>query len=111
MKRPKSVLIGPCKWKVKWGAKKIKKHESFITDAYGLSVPMENTIYVDDALPLDSQREIFFHELLHSIMSTYQIAIVGSKEDREEALVGTLSPLLLDTLKRNSDMAEWLMEA
>lgn len=58
-------------------------------------------------------QETLLHEVLHALIWEAGITVPEDKEasedDREEKLVGQMSGVLLDCLKRNPHIVAWLM--
>lgn len=67
------------------------------------------TLRGPDGLAEDKVRETLLHETLHAIIGTSRVWPFDDHEGREEELVSTLAPLLLDTLRRNPGLVESLM--
>lgn len=79
-------------------------------DLEGWTKPWDTSIYLDRSLPPDKLHETLVHELLHAIHETSGInqAILDvlnldhKTGDRfEELITRLLSPVLIDTLRRN----------
>lgn len=105
MKPPSALRIGPYRYSVKADASVQKRveHEDG-HGLYGLHRPHELTIYVDPTPAEDMVRETLLHEVLHAILLAYRMG-----RDEEENLVAFLSPALLDCLRRNPKLAEYLL--
>jgi hypothetical protein len=65
------------------------------------------TITVRGNLPGDKLREVLLHEVLHAIVGSSRMALWES--DEEERIVAQLSPVLLNVLRTNPDLARFLL--
>lgn len=65
-------------------------------------------ILIAERLAERQERDTLLHEVLHGLFG-----LVGliSDDSEEERIVGTLTPLLLDTLRRNPQLVEYLVAA
>lgn len=114
--RPESVTVGPFEWSVHWDAKAIKEFGHCAGDpVFGQTHPNDLTIWIDPDRPEQALRETVLHELLHAVVSTFDIRVPYSMGDddgfsREERLVASLSSPLLDVLRRNPPLTGWLLE-
>lgn len=78
-------------------------------DLYGATdFPNLRIIISADVAPA-KQRNTILHELLHVVIDTTN-ADENLDGEAEEALVQRLSPLLLDTLRRNPQLVTFLMD-
>lgn len=72
----------------------------------------EQLITVADDRPLSGMQESLVHEILHALIWEACIAVPERPEDshdeREEKLVGQLSGVLLDCVKRNPHVFAWV---
>lgn len=112
MKRPNSIKVGATKWDIVWSEKKTRQHPESHDRVLGLTVHKEQTIYIDTSAKECGQRDTLLHEVLHVIMGVYSFApsSKGTMADREEKLIGSLAPTLLDTMQRNKAAFAWMME-
>ena len=62
------------------------------------------TISYDPAQTLPVLRETILHEMLHCILEH-----TGVEPDEHETLIRNISPLMLETLRRNPELVEWLV--
>lgn len=101
---PKKIKVGPYSIKVKIvkNLKKIAKNN----DTVGYFSPKDLVIYIQDGLEDSMQRETFTHELFHAIWLASGLTALDVKE---ELIVSILSPIFLDTLQRNKQLRESLM--
>lgn len=70
---------------------------------FGLMLPFEQKIVVNPRQGDDMKRDTVLHEVLHAILLG-----MGLEDDLEERVISTVSPALLDTLRRNPDLVEYL---
>lgn len=104
-KPPKSVDVGPYPHRVSHKTKPIAKEvERTGKDLYGFYDEQTLTIHVHPETAPSLQRETLLHELLHAV-----IAVSGVKVKNEERVIRALSPVLLDTLRRNPELADYLL--
>lgn len=62
------------------------------------------TIHYDPEQTLPVLRETILHEMLHCILEH-----TGVDAEEHEALIRSISPLLLEALRRNPELVEWLV--
>lgn len=82
---------------------------------YGFTHPDWSEIILGPDQCLSQQRDTVLHELLHALLALVGVNKGGDRallpeEDDEERLVTALSPLLLDTLRRNPDLTAFLLD-
>lgn len=107
MKPPKTVQVGPHPYRIKFDDTRCNDIECRgQTDADQLQ------IILNSKLPTSMVRETVLHELLHACLDVQGVN-VGDKplldDDEHERLVRGLSPILLDVLRRNRDLAAFLL--
>lgn len=109
-KMPKEVVVGPYHYQVKNDKASMDsarvRFESL--EAIGFTSTHEQCIYVDPELNEDMRAEVLLHEILHAICEATGIGTTF-EEKEEEQFVATVSPLLLDTLRRNEEISEYLL--
>lgn len=109
-KMPKDVIVGPYNYQVKNDKSSMDsarvRFESL--EAIGFTSTHEQCIYVDPELNEDMRAEVLLHEILHAICEATGIG-TSFEEDKEEQFIATISPLLLDTLRRNEEIADYLI--
>ena len=106
---PKQVQVGPFTYSVTVDQAAIDRAgQEGRETLYGQTRHTISRILVDPELSADQKRETLQHEVLHACINTSGLAI--STTDQEN-LVGALSPILLDTLRRNPELVEYLLEA
>lgn len=112
MSRPNSIRIGATKWDIVWSEKKTKRHPEGNDRVLGLTIHKEQTIYIDDSTKECGQKDTLLHEVLHAIMGVYSFApsARGKELEREEKLICSMTPALLDTMQRNKKAFAWMME-
>lgn len=62
------------------------------------------TIHYDPTQSLPVLRETVLHEMLHCIFEH-----TGVDPEEHEQLIRSISPLVLETLRRNPELVEWLV--
>lgn len=104
----KSVQVGPFRFKIKWSKKALNKHRlKTDLDAVGLTLIDDQMILIDPHVGADMQRETLFHEVLHACW--FVCGFRETKKLTEEQTIVALSPVLLDTLRRNPKLVEALL--
>jgi hypothetical protein len=70
----------------------------------------ESKITIDGSGHPSVQRETLLHEILHAIIGHTNLSSEGGplSGDAEEAVIRAISPMLLDTLRRNPKLASYL---
>lgn len=108
MTLPKLINVGPFKCTV------VRTEEAIQKASLEAGVELDGqwqarslTIVIRPDLAADLEAETLVHEVLHVLF-----AIAGVEDDagEQEAIVTRLSPLLLDTLRRNPLMVRYLLE-
>ena len=61
-------------------------------------------IHYDPESTVPVLRETILHEMLHCILEH-----TGAEPDEHETLIRNISPLMLETLRRNPELVEWLV--
>lgn len=99
---PAKVVIGPHHYKVKVAKPSGLSHEQYGTTEVGTT-----TITLAPGMSGSQQRDTFLHEVLHAVLSlTGWDHRLGDK--REEQLVRSLTPALLEVLRDNPKVVKWL---
>ena len=82
-------------------------------DSYGETHTRQKRIKISNLIPHQVQRETLFHELIHaSFAETPVIELIKDLEDNEkieEAIVRTLSPILLQVLLENQEVSDFIL--
>jgi len=103
MKPPSSVQVGPYKYRVIVSKMAIIKANADAKDSrVGESDHSKQIITIDPKLGPDQLVETLLHEVLHAVNQ-----VGGRFLDEDDVL--RLSPLLLDTLRRNPELVEYLL--
>ena len=74
--------------------------------AWGLTEPRSERITLEPGQSPNFKRDTFLHELLHACLFASGMPL-GHEE--EERIVSALTPILLDTLRRNPAVVAYLM--
>lgn len=107
-RRPRSLLIGGGRWRVRWSAEAIR---AMFPDEEPLPAggcdAAEQTLAVDP-LPRAPhlEREVLLHELLHACLSNSSVTL---DYEQEERLVAVVSPRLLAALRDNPALVRYLL--
>jgi hypothetical protein len=78
----------------------------------GITDHSTNTIYVDSIVDQDEQINVLFHELFHAVYSRvggFRLANVKAKEEHEDEVITQITPLLLDTIRKNGALTAALL--
>ena len=78
----------------------------------GITDHSTNTIYVDSIVGQDEQINVLFHELFHAVYSRvggFRLSNVKHKEEHEDEVITQITPLLLDTLRKNGALTAALL--
>lgn len=113
IERPDHVLIGPHKFTIHYDQQYfLDLARSSGSDRFGESSMANMTIVVSDARAFTGLQETLLHEILHCLIWQAGITIPedddASGDEREETLVGQMSGILLDCIKRNPHVFDWL---
>ena len=105
MKLPTSLIIGPHRYIVE-GNDRLIVHG----DRRG-STDVENHIMQIAAADISAslRREALLHETLHAAWDQTSLRLAPTAE-HEEAVITALAPILLDALRRNRRLVEYLLD-
>lgn len=111
--RPSYVLIGPHSFEIRWSHREMVRHSrNGGEDRFAQTEIGEQIITIGDDRPLSGMQESLVHEILHALIWEACIAVPENPEadgnEREEKLVGQLSGVVLDCLKRNPHVFAWV---
>ena len=98
MPLPKKICVGPFRYSVG------TRHDA---EQLGEGDTDKLRIHIATELPLDNERETLPHGVLHAVFAVTGLGHTLDDED-EERLVRTISPTLLDTLRRNKALRDYL---
>lgn len=101
MKPPRSVRIGPHRWRIKRSAIDADP------DLYGRTVERRLTILLAPGSAPSQLRDTLVHELLHAIWSQCALGDL-TDDDGQERVVGSLAPWLLGALRDNPELVAFL---
>lgn len=108
---PAAIIVGPFTYALLFDRAKIDAASVAKGDELeGSTQPHRLEILVAPDLPAERAQEVTLHETLHAIIDASGLLPTLERwaPDAEEVVVGALSPLLLDTLRRNPDLLGWL---
>jgi Zn-dependent peptidase ImmA (M78 family) len=110
-KMPKDVKVGPYRYSIKNDKSSMDSARvRFETiEAIGFTSTHEQCIFVDPELSEDMRAETLLHEIMHVVCEATGIS-TSFDEKEEESFIATVSPLLLDTLRENREVAEYLLD-
>lgn len=99
-KPPTSVTVGPYRYKV------VVDDARIPPDLYGLCDKGKHTISLHPDQSAVRLRSTLVHELLHALCD-----LTGVDDDKaEERIVTVLAPALLEVLRKNPRLVDWLTE-
>lgn len=101
MKLPRSVVIGPHRWRLVTIGDELLDEAG---GAHGVTVPRRHLIAVDGTLEGTSLAEVLLHELLHACLAGHTM-----DDEAEEAVVNAAAGPLLDALRRNPGLVRVLL--
>jgi ribosome-interacting GTPase 1 len=99
MKKPTSIKI--------FGQKYHIKYDLDSEDAYGLTHQDTNTIQLRPGLPEDKLIRVFMHEVTHAVI--FETPLSLRKRFDVEEVCDIVGFHLVDTLKDNPVVLEWIM--
>lgn len=107
---PKYIFqIGPYKYNIFYDAEHILRQGLEVNDGlFGYTEHHSQGIWIDPAQAPDMAAETLLHELLHACFFASGLT-VQLADDKEEEVIRCLSPILLDTLRRNPELIEALI--
>lgn len=77
----------------------------------GRFLDLQQQILLDPDQKEDMMADTLLHEILHAIYYTSALKEIELRDLNEEQLVGILTPILLDTLRRNPEVVNYLMNS
>ncbi len=106
---PRSIQIGPLPYRVDGTPEGITRVKAETADVYiaGYIDYRKLIITVDTQLPYERTAEAVMHEVLHGVL---HCAGVNWLIKEDEHFVRMVTPMLLDTLRRNPDLVTYLTE-
>lgn len=112
MTAPKTVRVGPHRISIEISTAAHNAAQVAETASlYGRYDPGANRITIQPDLHRDQEADTLLHELLHAVATgTGLTASGGALEDaeRQEVVVSALAPALLDLLRRNRTLVDYL---
>lgn len=107
MARPKEFFIGTYRFVVKWSNKKAEAHHGAGDTTAGVSFVGTQRVIMRTDMGHDVERETVLHEFLHQALGVVRLDL---KENLEERVVGALAPQLLNFLRQNPELVEYVQE-
>lgn len=105
-KPPATILIGHAYFDIAFDP-----HLNEDSDAVGLTGPETQRILLDPKLGPDVERETVLHEALHGIYFQAGLRLEPwSKDKVEEKIIWSMAPKILELLKDNPELVEYLLE-
>lgn len=105
--RPTSIAVGPFVWPIRYEAETIKTSARMDgADKFGFTRPERTDIIVDPDRSEQGLRETILHEAIHAAVWTYGI---DCDHNDEESVVAPLASAILDIIRRNPKVLEFLL--
>jgi len=101
---PDHVLIGPYRYSIHLTQQVKPKAEGRI----GRIMFRKLRIEISNRVSVGRQQETLLHEILHGLWET--VGLPDGEKTSDESVIKSLSPILLDTLRRNPDVLAYLLE-
>ena len=101
--RPKHVLIPPYKFRF---VEDDKLSEA--AGVLGAAMSDQEVILLDPDQGYNVMRDTVLHEILHVLIRMTDARKLGLTEDMEESLIENIAPHLLNLLRVNPELLEWL---
>ena len=77
----------------------------------GLILHDDSIIWIEECQAAGPMAETVLHEVLHACWDKTTLSLLPSTDsDVEEMIVKSLTPVLLDTLQRNPELVDYLLE-
>ncbi len=113
IERPAYVDIGPHRFTIHYDQQYfLDLARSGGRDRFGETSMANMTMIISPARAFTGMQETLLHEILHALIWQAGITIPenpdASGDEREETLVGQMSGILLDCIKRNPHVFDWL---
>lgn len=93
------IQIGQTTWELE---------EAALEEEFGLTDHFQAKILVMKGQTKDQLRDTVLHEVLHAICFNY--GVPTTDDETEEAILKTLTPVLLDVLCRNPELVDLLLD-
>lgn len=108
MPLPTSVQIGPYRYRISADADEHRRVAAELerNGLAGTADHKHQLITLDADAGMDQQRDTLLHEILHGCC---MVAQAQKEKLREEEWICLVTPTLLDTLRRNPEVAAWLL--
>lgn len=101
---PKTLRVGPYRVKVEVSEAEINAQSNLLkSDLAGMWVWKTSMIVLRPGLSDEATAECLLHEILHAVFT-----VAGIESEDEERLVNAIAPTLLDTLRRNPKLVDYL---
>ena len=108
---PKQVQVGPFTYSVTVDQAAIDRAGQEMSNIpWATTEHRKGKMVVSPGLEANQERDTMLHEVLHACIHAIGLNAY-QKKDEQEQLVRSLTPILLDTLRRNPDLVEYLLEA
>lgn len=112
-KMPDQIIVGPITYDVVIDQAAIDRRSIDLeASLMGHHDGVTQELTLDPDLRPDQMAETLFHELLHAICHVYGVDLggaIGADGGPEERAIRTLSPALVDTLRRNPELVRALI--
>ena len=99
MKPPSKVVVGATRFAIELTAD---------LEGYGDTTIAKSRIRVQKGMDVHAERDTVMHEVLHALLENVGLAYEMREDDYEEKVVRRLAPALLDLLRRNPRLVQYL---
>ena len=99
MKRPISIRVSGIKYKV--------QYDCADPEAYGLTDPDTNTIYLRAGMPEDKMIRVFVHEIMHAVI--FETPFSTRKRFDVEEICDIVGWHFLDMLRANPEIVQYIL--
>jgi hypothetical protein len=105
---PRRLVVGPHVYSVSFDAEATARTcREQSTDLLGHTNHRNLRIMIDPDQAPSQQRDTMLHEALHAV---FEVAAVQFSSEKEESCIRSLTPALLDLLRRNPKLVRFLLD-
>lgn len=101
---PRAIKVGSSRYRVIRDSSWVEEEDG---DVYGLTCHQSNTVYIAQGMGTDRTANVALHEALHVM---YYKAGINLTEKQEEQMISQLTPVLLDFIRDNIGLVNYLIE-
>ena len=105
---PESIRVGPYRFTIECSETAILRVSiASKGNRMGEMNSSNLTLTIKPDMPPDQLADTLLHEVLHAVLYTVGTTL---EDEEQERIVGTISPMLLDTLRRNPMLVAYLLD-